>query len=1147
MGHTTVSQHYNSSTGQWEAAKHPRGLGGKFAHVPGGGSPLPDNAPAWLHAIKGKVAPSSFKFYKPGYKPKPITPGNNAAKDGFKLWQLKKDGAFSNDYEFWLAAGKIAAEHKKKHGNKSAATPHNIVNAAFNHELNITGGLNIGGSKPTVVQKHVHGKTSSGVNVVSKHAPPGTLTKFKKTMPGATGAQVWDDDKGQEWLVKGNKPGSNAYGVKFAVLLEDSLAKIQNKAGLRSATSHKTTVDGKEVLAQKMFGDVHTAFPNGPNISTMSDEQKLEMQKQQILDWVISNFDTHTGNFLEDKHGIIGIDKGQAFKFFGKDKLDWNYVPVTPLGGDKLTYSTMWKDYVAGKGDMFDFDTSPELLTFAQRLKNIDDDEYTGLLRPYAEEAEKQGILANPSNLVSGKNMIQEFLDLAVERKNNVVKDFSDFFAKAEQAKDGGDKPQGPITKLGPSHQTNSKVQVGVKGVLEDIDGNEHKVHIVDVIAGDEVQFKTVGFNSDEPQIAKFVNGEWKAGGPDDLLTDFINSPDVINFDFSSAPTTSGLQDGDDVPWGKVQVGMNVVYGAHDLTIGEPILNQLDTPVAYKTTKWGGVAGPNLHKLYFNEGSVGFVDEGASLTAKKDAQLAAPPGSTANKIKTNVPIALQHLAFVEDKLAPGYNITKDSDGYHITKPGGEPSKSSGGQIKTWPTDQAALDSSTMAKYHTQVKQQAQAGLSGAVAEATNAPTITPGNELDLTNSSKYNNLKAKIIAGEHTPDEYLEFKTLKNLITNQKKAAGAAQIEDEFDNGTVGFEPPADPPKKSGFKEQPKFKLKGGAPPALESAKGPKVQDYGKQLWEAKKAGNITDDYKMWSEAKKLAGKDKKQALLKNPNAKVGEDYSSANAIRAVAMRLEYDETGDVVWESTESKTSQQVGDTVAGIKKQNALHSHVPVVDNPNQHKSAWSDAAAKPGSYANPHSFKYGDTAALRKYGYKYTSHSNWDPDQKSAWYGFSGSGYSSTNTYFRTGDVGAYGNVGHAKKQAQNLVKAFESTNIKPFDDWTIVTRGTNGGWEFGIGSDQVSIDDVKAMKGKVVRNKCPVSSSLRTNSAFSGQFKITYKLPPGFKGLSILGHSAHASEDEVILPPGMAYRVLDVKDTGEVLVEVVDVKLPDAESL
>jgi hypothetical protein len=91
-------------------------------------------------------------------------------------------------------------------------------------------------------------------------------------------------------------------------------------------------------------------------------------------------------------------------------------------------------------------------------------------------------------------------------------------------------------------------------------------------------------------------------------------------------------------------------------------------------------------------------------------------------------------------------------------------------------------------------------------------------------------------------------------------------------------------------------------------------------------------------------------------------------------------------------------------------------------------------------------------------------------------------------------------------------------------------------------------MQGMVGKVVRNKCPVSTSLRDRPPW-GSYRITYKLPPGFRGLGLYGKSAHSPENEMMLPPGMAYRILDVKKgsgsgyQNEVLVEVVDVKLPE----
>lgn len=1005
----------------FDEAKHPRGHHGEFEHTAGSG------VPAILNGVKGKTPPKSFKFYKSGYKPKPVN--HTAMQHGKSLYELKKAGHLTNDYEFWLAAGKIAAAHNKKHATQPV-TPHGVVNAAFHHEIADTGGLNIGGAAPIAPAKHVHGKTSTGIGMVSKHAPPGTLTKYIKTMPGASGAQLWVDDKGQEWLVKGNKPGSNAYGVKFAVALEEALAKIQNKAGLRSATSHKTTLDGKEVLAQKMFGDVHQAFTDVPDITKMTDSELLDMQKQQIFDWVISNFDTHTGNFLEDNDGIIGIDKGQAFKFFGKDKLDWNYVPVTPLGGNKLTYSEMWKQYVSGKGwFMFDFDNSPELETFAHRLQSIPDKEYKKLLEPYAVEAASKGILAG------GSMSVTEFLDKAVERKNNVINDFTAFYDKAQAEHDGSNGPPKSAPTVTPKVPESPQV------------------------------------TGDTPEMA--------------LLKSYVDkgviTTDEAQKQIHDHSSWTDSQKGALMEWLDVYTGGNI-YG------GEP----------------------------------------------------TPPGMQPKK----------PIPDVAGKLALGHTILPTSSGtFSIKKPNGELSKNKDGAIKEWPTAEDALNSSTMVKYKNVEVQQAHASMAGSIAAAQAAPNITPGDELNFTQSADYIKLKAKIAAGEaHTPEEYTSFKTYIQKITNSKKAAGAAELVDDLSG--LGFHVSMAPPakaKKSGFKETPKFKLKGGSPPSLDKAKGPNAITLGQKLWDMKKSGKITTDYEMWNEANKLANADKKQALAGNASAQVGEHYSSKNSIRNAAMRLEFDETGDVTWETSAEKTSETIGQTLSEIKHVNELHVHVPVVTNSGHQASQWANATAKSGSYDNPHCFSQHDSSALRDYGYKYTSHSGWNADQKSAWYDFSGSSSGSINTFFRTGDVGAYGSITQTKKQAKVLVDAFKSDNVKPLEDWTIVTRGTSGGWELGLPLDKASFEELKTMEGKVVRNKCPVSTSLATMPAMAGgAVWITYKLPPGFRGLGIYGKSKHPSENEMILPPGMAYKIHEVKHDGnktQVLVEVVDVKLPE----
>lgn len=972
---------FNYSTQTWDPIKHPRGEHGHFAHTAGAAKP----------------PPKSFKFYKQGYKPKAkdkLT-GHNVHGYGKVLHDEKQAGKFANDYEFWLRAQNLASQAKKLHPN-NAPTPHHIVNAAFHHEIAHTGSLTMLDSGVKPPEKNLHGKTPTGVKLKSKFLAPGQMSWTGKTLGGVSGARVYEDNKGVQWIVKvpgGWSGTSKAYSNSaFLSDLDVATSRIQNKAGLPVPAMHTMKIGDKTASVQKMYNRVEPV-----DFGELTDKDVQELQQNMVVDWLLSNHDAHSANFLKTDKGIVGIDKGQAFKYFSKDKLTAKFGSDLnpPLAPNKPVYSTMMEKYKKGELEMTPWNEG-ELKTTIDRIQNISDDEYRKLLTPYAAKAKVAGVLSMPS--------INAFLDAAVARKNSLSSDFYKLWDELQQDK-----------------------------------------------------------HPDEPKATAQSN--WEGEFP-------------------------GL--------------------AKKYTPQQAYEKGIITTEEYDAVK-GDAQDPNIPAGY--------------------------------------------------KIVPHPN---DNNKYVIQKPTGDFAKAKDGStVKSWDTQMEAAKSSTMAKYKAQAEQMKVAQLPAEQQDAKNSPTISLVQQLleggkysgvPKDAFKKYHELKAKIEEGNHTPAEYLEFKQVKGKIMGAQKAAGAAQVEHEFDGSGFSAPTPAAGKKtKGGFKEQPKFKKFGGTPPALESAKGPNALTDGQKLWDMKKAGNIEDDFKMWSEAKKLSTAGKKAA---GPNAQVGVDYSSPNQIRNVAMRLEFDETGDVVWETAQEKTSETYKESASEVKKANALHDHKPSIKaSLKQHLAAHAkqlfgdayDPGAPAGSYTNPHAFQTGDTQALQAYGYKYTDHKGWPPEQKQAWYGFSGSYSGTMNTYFRTGEVGMFGNSAETKKKCIALVDAFKSPNIKPLDDWTQVVRGTSGGWEFGLPSDTTTYEDIKAMEGKVVRNKCPVSSSLRDRPPW-GSYRITYKLPPGFRGLGLYGHSAHSSENEMVLPPGMAYRIVEVKKgsgsyQAEILAEVVDVKLPE----
>ena len=110
----------------------------------------------------------------------------------------------------------------------------------------------------------------------------------------------------------------------------------------------------------------------------------------------------------------------------------------------------------------------------------------------------------------------------------------------------------------------------------------------------------------------------------------------------------------------------------------------------------------------------------------------------------------------------------------------------------------------------------------------------------------------------------------------------------------------------------------------------------------------------------------------------------------------------------------------------------------------SAISDPSKPVGSYENPHAFVssgYG-TTEMYDFGKKYTSTSGWNSAQHKAFYSFTGSGSSQVNPYLRTGEPPQYTSKVYLDAMIANMDAAFDAPQVKPLDDWTLVSRGTSG---------------------------------------------------------------------------------------------------------
>lgn len=262
--------------------------------------------------------------------------------------------------------------------------------------------------------------------------PPVSSLKPTGKQLGTHWGQVYTDDDGNEWLFKQTSYGKTSYAVA-----EDVSYKLHDLAGLKTPASAVTTVNGSFGNIQKMFPNVKTLSPHNFNPKSLDVVQQFQLQKEHIFDWLISNHDAHAGNLLIDANNdLIGIDKGQAFRWLGVDKLALDFKP----NPNEQAANKFYKAYADGKIDKIHPVTSGPLHDFIQKLQNIPDAEYRAIIRPYAEAAAKEGKLGagGPSYLgikqkgPFEKNDIEGFLDAAVARKNNLQADFNKFIKDVE-------------------------------------------------------------------------------------------------------------------------------------------------------------------------------------------------------------------------------------------------------------------------------------------------------------------------------------------------------------------------------------------------------------------------------------------------------------------------------------------------------------------------------------------------------------------------------------------------------------------------------------------------------------------------------------------------------------------------------------------
>lgn len=142
-----------------------------------------------------------------------------------------------------------------------------------------------------------------------------------------------------------------------------------------------------------------------------------QLQKEHVLDWLIGNNDAHASQYVVDGKGsLIGIDKGQAFKYYESDVLDTSYDPNVNVDyGNPQVYNLMLQ---AAKDGHIQLDWNVVHDFIENNMSNLSQLQWTKMIVPYAQ------------NSVKWVKSSSKFQSLASKRKSNLLFDFKKLYEK---------------------------------------------------------------------------------------------------------------------------------------------------------------------------------------------------------------------------------------------------------------------------------------------------------------------------------------------------------------------------------------------------------------------------------------------------------------------------------------------------------------------------------------------------------------------------------------------------------------------------------------------------------------------------------------------------------------------------------------------
>lgn len=230
-------------------------------------------------------------------------------------------------------------------------------------------------------------------------------------MGGSKAKELWQDTQGNQYMFKPTPEKE-----MFRAHIEEGVSRIAREVLPDVVDVRVATLNGKAGTLQRIVpADKDNPTLSASSLEKLSPKDIARLQGEHVVDWLTSQHDSHPKQFVRGVDGkLYGIDKSQAYKHIGNDKLSTSYHPNAAYGEKPPIYNTMGQLVQQGKLTLNPNDALP----YIKKAQAIPDDKFVASLKPYA------------TSLFKGDNAAQEaFYAKALARKQNLKADFEGYYS----------------------------------------------------------------------------------------------------------------------------------------------------------------------------------------------------------------------------------------------------------------------------------------------------------------------------------------------------------------------------------------------------------------------------------------------------------------------------------------------------------------------------------------------------------------------------------------------------------------------------------------------------------------------------------------------------------------------------------------------